>query len=196
MTKKKAGQLAVISKKNTFVPCVLIKSVKYYWYVFVLGKHPRSAKIKKSKILSFKKSNFPKNTLKSKEFKLALEQYKNDYGKELSVEIEDEMGCYKIDETYPHDEEIDNLYFLSSLYKVHEENPNGVLTQDAKDKLYSIIQQFLIKHFSPEFIVNNRIIDLLKIILIMVNNDKENSNQPIKESLTLLIEKIEKIIES
>lgn len=31
MTKKKSGQLAVISKRNSFIPCVLLKSVKYYW---------------------------------------------------------------------------------------------------------------------------------------------------------------------
>ena len=58
------------------------------------------------------------------------------------------------------------------------------------------IQQFLIKHFSPEFIINNRIIDLLTTILIIVNNDTDNSKQLIRESLTQLIDKIKKIIKS
>ena len=165
--------------------------------VLLVGKHPRNDRIKRSKILSFKKSNFPKKTLESKEFKLAVRQYNNKYGKELTVEINDEIGgCYKTKKNSSHDEEIDNLHFLSTLYQEHEVNPNGTLTQDGKDTLYSIIQQFLIKHFSPEFIINNRIIDLLTTILIIVNNDTDNSNQLIRESLTQLIDKIKKIIKS
>ena len=102
------------------------------------------------------------------------------------MEINDEIGgCYKTKKNSSHDEEIDNLHFLSTLYQEHEENT-----------LYSIIQQFLIKHFSPEFIINNRIIDLLTTILIIVNNDTDNSNQLIRESLTQLIDKIKKIIKS